>query len=305
MRPTLVIATRKSPLALKQADYISTRLSLHYPSLSVKLLGLTTTADERLDITLNRIGGKGLFVKELEEALLDKRADIAVHSMKDMPMILPDGLILPVITAREDASDAFLSKRYDSLHAMPTGARIGTASLRRVTQLRHVFPQFHYLPLRGNVGTRLARLSAGDYDAIILATAGLNRLGLHDHIVSKLPFSLSLPAAGQGALAIECRALDEDVLSLIKPLHDNKTAQCVLAERALCQLLEGGCQVPLAAYAELEGEVIFLRGLLANADGSIILKGEARGEDPIALGERVASGLLQQGARAILDEFKQ
>lgn len=278
-------------------------LALH-SWLTVELLGLSTTADERLDVTLNRIGGKGLFVKELEEALLDQRADIAVHSMKDVPMTLPAGLIIPVITQREDARDAFVSEQYSSPEAMPKNARIGTASLRRQTQLRRVYPHLQFMPLRGNVGTRLKRLTTGDFDALILASAGLKRLGLQHLIKAYLPATLSLPAAGQGALAIECREHDDRVLSLIQPLHDQHTAQCVLAERELCRLLEGGCQVPIGAYAERQDHVIHLRGLVANIDGSRMIQSAGSGEDPIALGKQVADDLLRQGARSILDEFK-
>ena len=304
MSTTIIIATRQSPLALRQAEHIKALLKELHPTLSIELLGLTTVADARLDVTLNRIGGKGLFVKELEEALLDGRADIAVHSMKDVPMTLPAGLSIPVMTVREDATDAFVSSRYDTIDALPANAKIGTASLRRQTQLRHTYPELAFLPLRGNVGTRLKRLDDGDFDAIILASAGLKRLGLSQRIKQYLPISLSLPAAGQGALAIECRANDERILSLIQPLHDESTAQCVLAERELCRLLEGGCQVPIGGYAEWQDNAIYLRGLVANADGSVIIRAAARGHDPLLLGEQVADGLMQQGAKTILDEFK-
>lgn len=304
MSSIIIIATRQSPLALCQADYIKARLLAYHPTLTVELLGLTTVADQRLDVTLNRIGGKGLFVKELEEALLDKRADIAVHSMKDVPMTLPPGLILPVMTTREDPRDAFISNHYSSIDALPKGARVGTASLRRQTQLRHLRPDLTLLPLRGNIQTRLKRLDQGDFDAIVLASAGLHRAGMQNRITQYIDVVDSLPAAGQGALGIECRQDDERMLSFIQSLHDEKTASCVLAERELCRLLEGGCQVPIGAYAIWQEEMIYLRGLIANADGSIIIRSEARGDDPILLGKLVANGLLQQGARTLLDAFK-
>lgn len=305
MSLTVTIATRQSPLALCQAEYIKAQLLAYHPTLTVALLGLTTVADQRLDVTLNRIGGKGLFVKELEEALLDRRADIAVHSMKDVPMELPPSLILPVITKREDPRDAFVSNQYTSIDLLPTGARVGTASLRRATQIRHRRPDLNVLPLRGNIQTRLKRLDQGDFDAIILASAGLNRAGMQDRITDFLPTIESLPAAGQGALGIECRESDAHIISLINALHDERTTNCVLAEREVCRLLEGGCQVPIGAYAEYEDDAgIYLRGLIANADGSTIIRSDARGHDPVMLGKQVAEGLLQQGARMILDEFK-
>jgi len=246
----LTIATRESALALWQAEHIRARLVAHHPGLHVELLGMTTEGDRRLDSSLAKIGGKGLFVKELENALADGRADIAVHSMKDVPMHLPAGFTLAAITAREDPRDAFLSIHYRALAELPAGARLGTSSLRRESQVRARYPQLQVQPLRGNVNTRLRKLEAGEYDAIILAAAGLKRLGLAAHITAILGPDDSLPAPGQGALGIECRSERADLLELLRPLDDPSTAWCVRAERAVSRALGGSCVVPLGAYAE-------------------------------------------------------
>jgi hydroxymethylbilane synthase len=302
----IVIATRESPLALAQTEMIKTLLIQHHPHLSVEFLGITTQADKRLDVTLTEIGGKGLFVKELEEALLDGRADMAVHSMKDVPMELPSGMILPVIGKREEPRDVFVSNQYESLAQMPSGSSLGTSSLRRQTQLRAIRPDLEFRNLRGNINTRLNRLDKGDFDAIILAAAGLRRMNLGARIRSYLPVEESLPAAGQGALGIECREDDKAIINLISPLNDVITSQCVTAERALCRRLGGGCKVPVAAYAEIHHGVLKLRGLVASQDGMRILRSRLEG-DPLhaeTIGTRVADELLQQGAEKILKEFQ-
>lgn len=301
----IVIATRESPLALMQARTIQAKLKQLHPALDVTLLGMTTLADQQLDVMLTDIGGKGLFVKELETALYDQRADIAVHSMKDVPMELPAGLVLPVIGEREDPRDALVSNRFSSLTALPAGCRIGTASLRRQTQLLHRRPDLTLKQLRGNINTRLQKLDDDEFDAIILAAAGLKRMDFADRIQEYLEVSISLPSAGQGALGIECRVDDLDTLTLIAPLNHPETNDCVRAERAVCRRLEGGCKVPVAAYAIMEKDEIWLRALVANRDGSTVLRAELKGHrrDADVLGLKVAELLLKQGASAILREF--
>jgi len=296
------IATRESPLALWQAEYVKAELLQRYPELQVELVGMTTRGDVLLDSPLSKLGGKGLFVKELEAAMLDGSADIAVHSMKDVPMSFPEGLGLAVICEREDPTDAFVSNNYASLQALPQGARVGTSSLRRQCQLRSLRPDLQIGDLRGNVGTRLGKLDRGDYDAIILATAGLLRLGLAERIRQRLDSTTSLPAGGQGAVGIECRLQDTAVMELLQPLHDPDTADRVVAERAVNTRLNGGCQVPIACFAELEGDQLYLRGLVGDPDGSRLLRSEIRGprEQAQALGIQVAEALLDQGAEAIL-----
>ena len=305
MKNPLIIATRESPLALCQAELIKTALQQLHPQLTIELLGITTKADRMLDVNLVTIGGKGWFVKELEEALLDGRADIAVHSMKDVPMELPPGLLLPVMTEREDVRDAFVANHVASLNDLPAGAKVGTSSLRRQTQLAALRPDLIFDSLRGNINTRLKRLDEGRYDAIILASAGLRRMFFNDRITEHLSVTACLPAAGQGALGIECRAEDENTKALIAGLNHAETADCVNAERALCRHLGGGCQVPVAAFATLEEDTIYLRGLVANQSGSILLKDEGRAPRAQAnqLGIQVAESLILQGARAILDSF--
>jgi len=302
----LIIATRESPLALHQAKSIKALLIEHHPYLAVDLLGITTQADKHLDVVLTEIGGKGLFVKELEEALLDGRADIAVHSMKDVPMELPSGLCLPVIGKREEPRDVFVSNRYASLAQLPNGASLGTSSLRRQTQLRAIRSDITFRHLRGNINTRLNRLDQQDFDAIILAAAGLKRMNLGSRIRSYLSTDELLPAAGQGALGMECREGDEHTLASIAPLNDIVTHDCIIAERALCRRLGGGCQVPVAAYAQIHHGVLLLRGLVANREGTRILRAKLEGDYRHAesIGMRVAEELLQQGAEKILSEFK-
>ena len=300
---TLRIGTRKSQLALWQAEHVRTRLQQHFPGLEVELVKMTTQGDIILDTPLAKVGGKGLFVKELEQALLDRRVDIAVHSMKDVPIALPEGLHMPVICEREDPRDAFVSNHYASLRDLPAGARTGTSSLRRQCQLRAVYPQLNIIDLRGNVNTRLAKLDAGDYDAIILAAAGLKRLGFTDRIRASLEPEDSLPAVGQGAIGLECRADDADINRLIAPLNHPPTATRVHAERAMNTRLEGGCQVPIGGFATLDGDRLRLRGLVGSPDGKQVIRAETSGPTDQAeqLGIALADELLALGAREILD----
>ncbi|MBA3988691.1 MAG: hydroxymethylbilane synthase [Idiomarina sp.] len=299
---TLTIATRKSALALWQAEHIKARLEALHPQLAVTLLPMSTRGDVILDTPLAKIGGKGLFVKELEVAMLEGRADIAVHSMKDLPVDFPPGLELFTICEREDPTDAFVSNHYAQLADMPAGAVVGTCSLRRKSQIAEQFPDLVIKDLRGNVQTRLRKLDDGEFDAIILATSGLVRLELDERIRLRLPPEQSLPANGQGALGIECRSDDARVKALLKPLEHEETRVCVLAERAMNRRLEGGCQVPIGAFAQLQGEQVFLRGLVGSTDGKLIIRGEQTGSqsDPEAIGIALAEDLLARGAGDIL-----
>ena len=300
----LVIATRRSPLALWQAEHIKGRLEVLHPGLAVELLPMTTTGDQVLDRRLDDVGGKGLFIKELEAAMADGRADLAVHSMKDVPAELPEGFVLAAITAREDPRDAFVSNRYESLQAMPAGSVVGTASLRRSAQVVARYPQLVTSLLRGNVQTRLGKLDRGDCDAAVLAVAGLLRLGLQSRIRVALEPEVSLPAPGQGALGVECLASRADLHAMLRALADAATERCVRAERAVSQALGGSCSVPLGAFAEQEAAGLRLRALVAAPDGTRVLRAEKRGADPEALGQAVAEALLAQGARDILQHLK-
>mgnify|MGYP001363265963 FL=1 len=299
---TLKIATRKSPLALWQANFVKDALEEANKGLVVELVTMTTKGDRMLDSPLAKIGGKGLFVKELEHALLRGEADIAVHSMKDVPMEFPEGLELAVICEREDPSDAFVSNHYESFAGLPEGAIVGTSSLRRQCQLKQLRPDLTVLDLRGNVGTRLGKLDAGGYDAIILAAAGLIRLELAERIREKLNFRDCLPAGGQGAVGIECRVGDSVTQDLIRGLHHDETASRVIAERAVNFRLQGGCQVPIASFAEIKGDTLWLRALVGRVDGSEILRyeGSANISRAESLGIDVADNLLAQGAAEIL-----
>ena len=302
LEKTLKIATRQSPLALWQANYVKDRLQQLYPDLTIELVPMVTKGDVILDSPLAKIGGKGLFVKELENALLNKEADIAVHSMKDVPMQFPEGLGLAVICQREDPRDAFVSHSYRTFAELPQGAVVGTSSLRRQCQLKALRPDLDIRSLRGNVGTRLSKLDNGDYDAIILASAGLIRLGLADRIASFIDVEQSLPAAGQGAVGIECRTDDMQVQALLAPLADAETTYCVLAERAMNNHLQGGCQVPIGGYAVLQQGQLYLRALVGDIDGSRIIRAEGKSpvENAEALGVQIAEQLLAQGADKIL-----
>lgn len=301
---TLRIATRKSPLALWQAEHVAALLRECHGDLGVELVPMSTRGDKLLDAPLAKVGGKGLFIKELENALLDGRADIAVHSLKDVPVEIPDGFALPVVMARADARDGLVSNRHDSLAELPAGARVGTSSLRRQCQLLAARPDLEIRTVRGGVHTRLAKLDAGEYDALVLAVSGLQRLGLGGRVREALAPEVLLPAVGQGVLGIECRLDDADVENLIAPLGDADSAARVRAERAMNARLGGGCQVPIAGFAELHGEELTLRALVASVDGRRMLHASARGprEQGEHLGRSVAEDLLSQGADAILAE---
>ncbi|ENM3879333.1 TPA: hydroxymethylbilane synthase [Vibrio cholerae] len=299
------IATRQSPLALWQANYVKDALIAAHPGLQVELVTMVTRGDVILDTPLAKVGGKGLFVKELEIAMLEGRADLAVHSMKDVPVDFPDGLGLVTICEREDPRDAFVSNTYAKIEDLPSGAIVGTCSLRRQCQLKAARPDLVIKELRGNVGTRLSKLDAGEYDAIILAAAGLKRLELESRIRSFIEPEQSLPAVGQGAVGIECRVDDQRVRALLAPLNHADTADRVRCERAMNLTLQGGCQVPIGSYALLEGDNIWLRALVGEPDGSQIVRGEIRGPRTQAeqLGITLAEQLLSQGAKEILERL--
>jgi hydroxymethylbilane synthase len=297
----IVIATRQSPLALWQAEHVRARLRALAPGASVELLGMTTEGDRRLGVKLAAIGGKGLFVKELEQAMLEGRAHLAVHSMKDVPAELPDGFVLAAIMARADVRDALVSREGYTLDSLPRGARVGTSSLRRRAQLLLRRPDLVIVDVRGNVGTRMGRIDSGDVDAVVLAHAGLERLGMTSHVMVSLPVDASLPAGGQGALGIETRSDAKEIRDLVARLADAGTTRCVNAEREVGRILGGGCTMPLGAYAEEAADgTLHLRALLAEPDGGKVLRAEARGADALALGGEVAAALRAQGADAIL-----
>ena len=296
------IATRQSPLALWQAEHVAERLERAFPGLRTELVKMVTRGDKILDAPLAKVGGKGLFVKELEQGMLEGSADIAVHSMKDVPVDFPEGLHLAAILSREDPTDAFVSNRYSSLNELPANARIGTSSLRRQCQIKEKFPDAEVVPLRGNVNTRLAKLDTGDYDAIILASAGLKRLGMAGRITQSLDVNVSLPAIGQGAIGIECRTDDLEINEILSILHDSETGLCVMAERAMNARLNGGCQVPIGGFAQLQGERLFMRGLVGSPDGSVLYRAERSGDldEAETIGRLIAEDLLAQGADKIL-----
>ncbi|MGR5120602.1 hydroxymethylbilane synthase [Vibrio astriarenae] len=301
------IATRKSPLALWQAHYVKDALQAAHPGLEVELVTMVTKGDIILDTPLAKVGGKGLFVKELEVAMLEGRADLAVHSMKDVPVEFPEGLGLVTICEREDPRDAFVSNTYQSLDELPQGAVVGTCSLRRQCQIKEARPDLIIKELRGNVGTRLGKLDADEYDAIILAAAGLKRLELEERIQSFIEPEQSLPAVGQGAVGIECRLDDDRLIKLLEPLNHKDTQDRVLAERAMNLTLEGGCQVPIGSYALLDGDDLWLRALVGEPDGSLIVRGEIKGarHDAEKLGVELANQLLDDGAKDILTRLYQ
>jgi len=300
----LRLGTRKSQLALWQAHFVRDALERHHPGLKVELLTMTTEGDRILDRSLAAVGGKGLFIKELETGLLDGSTDIAVHSLKDVTATLPDGLCLAAYCEREDPRDGFVSNHFSTLASLPDGARVGTSSLRRQCLLRQAFPRLNIVSLRGNVNTRLAKLDAGEFDAIILAVAGIKRLGMESRIRERLDPAISLPAVGQGVVCIECREDDRDTRKLLAPLNHAPTQTCVSAERAMNLRLEGGCQVPIGGFAELQGDNLFLRGMVGEPDGSRLLRAEQRGPATHAehIGHQLAQQLLAQGARGILDK---
>jgi hydroxymethylbilane synthase len=300
------IATRKSALALWQAEYVKAALLNAHNNLQVELVPMSTQGDKILDTPLAKIGGKGLFIKELEVAMTEGRADIAVHSMKDVPIAFPDGFGLHAVCKRENPFDAFVSKHFDSIEELPLNAVVGTSSLRRQCQLRRFRPDLVIKDLRGNVNTRLAKLDAGQYDAIILAAAGLIRLGMRERIQSEMQPELSLPAVGQGAVGIECRNDDADLIALLAPLNHLETSIRIRAERAMNAKLNGGCQVPIGSFAELDGQYITLRGLVGSVDGKVMLHAKQTDilENAQRLGEQVAEMLIDQGAEEILSALQ-
>lgn len=302
---TLKIATRKSPLALWQAEHVKKSLLEVHSNLSVELVSMQTEGDRFLDAPLVAVGGKGLFIKELEQALLDGRADIAVHSMKDVTIDLPEELALPVIMEREDTRDVFISNTYKNIEDLPAAAVLGTSSLRRQSQSKALLPKISIKDLRGNVGTRLGKLDKGEYDAILLAAAGIIRLGMSERITQFISPSVLLPAIGQGAIGIECRAGDSDIEALIAPLNHKNTALCVQAERSFSRRLFGGCQLPIAGQANIIGNEIELVGLIARADGNDVIKGQLKGNinDVDAIGITLAESLLERGGDKILSEL--
>ncbi|OCG18497.1 hydroxymethylbilane synthase [Gilliamella sp. App6-5] len=299
------IATRKSPLALWQANFVKQNLLLAHKNLTVELIPIVTQGDVLLDSPLSKIGGKGLFVKQLEQAILNSEADIAVHSIKDIPAEFPEGLTLATICKRDDVRDAFISNKYSNLDELPNGAVIGTSSLRRQCQLRAKYPHLQIKDLRGNVGTRLAKLDNNEYDAIILASVGLKRLALEDRIKQYIETSLILPAVGQGAIGIETRTDDKQILNILSVLDDKNSRVCIQAERAMNKTLQGGCQVPIACYSQLNNDILSLQGLVGRIDGSKIIKAALTGDISEAkkLGQELAKRLLEQGAKAILQEL--
>jgi hydroxymethylbilane synthase len=303
----IIVGSRRSKLALTQTNWVIDQLKAIDPSYEFEVKEIVTKGDQILDVTLSKVGGKGLFVKEIEQAMLDKEIDMAVHSMKDMPAVLPEGLTIGCIPEREDHRDAFISKNHVALKDLPSGAIVGTSSLRRGAQILSVRPDLEIKWIRGNIDTRLSKLKNEDYDAIILAAAGLSRMGWTSDVVTEfLDPDLCLPAVGQGALSIECRQDDEELLELLNRFSDEETTQTVTAERAFLHKMEGGCQVPIAGYAEVKdnGEVA-LTGLVASPDGRTIYKEYMTGSNPQTVGERVAESLTEQGAKALIDSVKE
>ena len=301
----ITIASRESPLAMWQAEHIKTQLNLLYPDLTIQIKGFKTQGDIILDKSLATIGGKGLFIKELEQALLNKDADLAVHSMKDLPMNIMEDFQLAAITKREDPRDAFISELYNSFDELPAGSVVGTSSLRRQSQIKAKYPHLEIRPLRGNLQTRLNKLKKGDYAAIILAAAGLIRLGLKEKITMFLETNISIPAVGQGALGIEILSGNEELHTLIKPLNDENSARCVLAERMVSRSLAGSCTVPLGAYAFIEKESLIINGFVATPDGNHFIHAETKGDKAqfYSLGESLSQLLIDQGAKELLSEL--
>ena len=305
MSDVITIATRESPLALWQAEHVQALLRERYPEKKVELLGMTTQGDQILDKTLSKIGGKGLFVKELEIAMQKRLAHLAVHSLKDVPMELPEGFVLAAVSKREDPRDAFVSNRYDSLESMPAGSVVGTASLRRELMLRSRFPHLVVKPVRGNVGTRLKKLDSGEYDALVMASAGFKRLGLKERIREIISEDISLPSPGQGALGIECLQSDLDTQEAVAFINDEKTRACCLAERAVSRALGGSCQVPLAAYATIENSEMRLRALVGDHTTGESVSTEVQGDWQTyeQLAQKAVEDLLKQGARSYIEKL--
>lgn len=304
MKRKIKIGTRGSQLALWQANHIKSILEEKYPDYSFDLVKIKTQGDKILDVALSKVGGKGLFVKELEDALLEGKVDFAVHSMKDVPVILPDGLHLTAITKREDPRDCFISKNYKNLSDLPKGAKVGTSSLRRQCQILNLRSDLKVEVLRGNVETRIRKMTEGIFDAVILAYAGVKRLNLIEYVKDVISEDFSLPAIGQGALGIECRVNDDEVNNLLSILDDEDSSVCVRAERAFLRVLEGGCQVPIGAYGKIIDNKLVLKGLVGTLDGKTIIKETVSGEktDAEALGEALAETILNRGGRKILED---
>lgn len=301
----IVVGTRKSPLALTQTEWVLNQLRKHHPDLEIGMEQIVTKGDRILDVTLSKVGGKGLFTKELEQAMYDGTVDFAVHSLKDMPNQMPEGLMIVAITHREDPRDVLISRGGMLFADLPIGAKVGTSSLRRAAQLRAARPDLEIVSLRGNINTRLAKLEEQQLDAIVLAAAGLERMGWADKITERLSPELCIPAVGQGALAIECRSQDADVRELLSVLEDPATRRIITAERTVLGKLNGGCQIPIGAYAEFEGEELRLTGIVGSADGAILLRETATGTDPVELGNLIATRLIEKGAGAILEQVRE
>ena len=302
----ITVGTRKSPLALTQTEWVLGELKKHHPELEMGMEKIVTKGDRILDVTLSKVGGKGLFIKEIEQAMYDGTVDFAVHSLKDMPTEMPEGLMLVAITKREDARDVVITRTGCSFADLPKGAKVGTSSLRRAAQLRHARPDLEIVSVRGNINTRLAKLEEMELDAIVLAAAGLERMGWADKISERLSPDLCIPAVGQGALAIQCRSSDQDVRNILAVLNDESTRRIVTAERTLLGKLNGGCQIPIGAYAEfVNDEELRLTGIVGSADGLTLLRESAVGSDPVALGQAVSEALLNKGAAEILAKVRE
>lgn len=302
----ITVGTRKSPLALTQTEWVLAELKKHHPELETGMEKIVTKGDRILDVTLSKVGGKGLFIKEIEQAMYDGTVDFAVHSLKDMPTEMPEGLMLVAITKREDPRDVVITRTGCSFSDLPNGAKVGTSSLRRAAQLRHARPDLEIVSVRGNINTRLAKLEEMELDAIVLAAAGLERMGWGDKISERLSTDLCIPAVGQGALAIQCRSADQDVRNILSVLNDETTRRIVTAERTLLGKLNGGCQIPIGAYAEfVNDQELRLTGIVGSADGMTLLRESAVGSDPVALGQAVSEALLNKGAAEILAKVRE
>ncbi|MDC3423907.1 hydroxymethylbilane synthase [Aquibacillus sp. 3ASR75-11] len=302
----IIVGSRKSNLALTQTEWVIEQLKKAGAPYEFELKKIVTKGDKILDVTLSKVGGKGLFVKEIEQAMFDKEIDMAVHSMKDMPAVLPDGLVIASIPEREDHRDAFISNDHVRLHELPAGSVVGTSSLRRAAQILAVRPDLEIKSIRGNIETRLRKLKEENFDAIVLAAAGLSRMGWKGDIVTEfLSSEQCVPAVGQGALAIECRELDEELRNLLEKIKNEYTTKTVTAERTFLHLLEGGCQIPIAGYAYLEEEEVVLTALVATSDGKTVLKEVVKGTDPVAVGKEAAERMKKRGAQEIVDDVKE
>jgi hydroxymethylbilane synthase len=301
----IVVGTRKSPLALTQTEWVLDQLRKHHAGIEIGMEQIVTKGDRILDVTLSKVGGKGLFTKEIEQAMYDGKVDFAVHSLKDMPTMQPEGLVITAITKREDPRDVVITRDGRGFADLPTGAKVGTSSLRRSAQLLSVRPDLEIVSVRGNINTRLAKLDSTELDAIVLAAAGLERMGWSDKISERLSPDICIPAVGQGALAIQCRADDREIRDILDVLDDPHTHEIITAERTLLGKLNGGCQIPMGAYAEYVGEGLRLTGIVGSTDGKTLLRVTATGTDPVALGHTVSDGLIEKGAGEILAQVRE